>query len=69
MSQNQDTWGKEIIKGYVPQKEGHERGGYAPEKRGYQSTEGNLDVSNPPQSGSGVPVSPPGGSQNPQEKE
>lgn len=29
--------------------------GYQPYKRGYQPTEGNLDSSNPPTGGSGVP--------------
>jgi len=28
--------------------------GYQPLKKGYQPTQGNLDTSNPPQSGSGV---------------
>lgn len=29
--------------------------GYQPYKKGYQPTEGNLDPSNPPRGGSGVP--------------
>ena len=29
--------------------------GYQPLKKGYQPDKGNLDTSNPPQSGSGVP--------------
>lgn len=29
--------------------------GYQPFKKGYQPTEGNLDTTNPPQGGSGVP--------------
>lgn len=47
-------------------------GGYTPEKRGYkptqdghefgyQSTQGTIDVSRPPQGGSGVPQNPPQG--------
>ena len=30
--------------------------GYRPQKKGYQPTEGNLDTSNPPNGGSGVPA-------------
>jgi hypothetical protein len=45
------------------------RGGYSPERRGYQPTEGNLDVSNPPQGGSGVPQTPSSSSEESAEEE
>ena len=37
------------------------REGYQPEKRGYQPTQGNLEASNPPRGGSGVPPRASGG--------
>lgn len=52
-----------------PELEDRIRGGYSPEKRGYQPTEGNLDVSNPPQGGSGVPQTPSSNSEKPAEEE
>ena len=56
------------------------KGGYSPEERGYkpaqnahefgyQSTQGNIDVSNPPQGGSGVPQNPSSSSEKPDKKE
>jgi len=32
--------------------------GYKPFKKGYQPTQGNLDTTNPPRGGSGVPAGP-----------
>ena len=63
-----------------PEKQERIVGGYTPEKRGYQptqnghefgyqSTQGNIDVSSPPQGGSGVPQSPSSGSEKPEKKE
>ena len=40
-----------------PTKEVPLQEGYQPFKRGYKPTQGNLDTSNPPQGGSGVPSS------------
>lgn len=55
-----------IVGGYMPEKRGYQPTQVGHEF-GYQSTHGNLDVSNPPQGGSGVPQNPPqGGLQVPQ---
>lgn len=43
---------KEQPKKEVPLQEGHQ-----PIKKGYQPTQGQLDISNPPQGGTGVPPS------------
>lgn len=41
-----------------PKKEVVLEEGYQPIKKGHQPTQGNLDASNPPQGGSGVPSGP-----------
>lgn len=44
---------REHIENKEPIKEG-----YRPFKKGYQPSKGDLDVTNPPQGGSGVPSKP-----------
>lgn len=55
--------GKDVLKkiegGHKPISEGHQ-----PIEKGYQPTQGNLDVTKPPQGGSGVPAKPDNSSKN-----